>query len=102
MMFYYLLVPLIDRVNRGFDNFQLSREIYDGSLTRYLLYPVSFFWYKYIGQLARAVISVVQLMFGLAAFLVIFGRPDGCDISIVSFIQSMFLCLLGSGLVLLV
>ena len=46
IMFYYLLVPLIDRVNRGFDNFQLSREIYDGSLTRYLLYTVSFFWYK--------------------------------------------------------
>lgn len=76
LMFYYLLVPLVDRLNRGYDNFVLSREIYDGSLTRYLLYPLPFFGFKYVGQIARAVISFLQLMLGFIVFAAVYGLPE--------------------------
>jgi ABC-2 type transport system permease protein len=92
MMFYYLLVPLIDRLNRGFDNFQLSREIYDGSLTRYLLYPVPLLGYRYISHVARGVFSLVQLILALGVFLLIFGWPSGVKLSVLGLSQCLALC----------
>jgi ABC-2 type transport system permease protein len=94
MMFYYLLVPLVDRLNRGSDNFSLSNEIYDGSLTRYLLYPISIFTYRFIGTIARALISLVQLAIGVGGFALLFGLPSGFHFAAASIAQGFFLCAL--------
>ena len=42
LMLYYLMVPLVERVVNGQEMGFMSGEIYDGGLTRYLLYPVSY------------------------------------------------------------
>ena len=50
-MLYYLLVPLIARMIRGEESRFLSDDIYEGGLTRYLVYPLSFLQYKYVSLL---------------------------------------------------
>jgi ABC-type uncharacterized transport system permease subunit len=54
-----------------------SGEIYDGGLTRYLLYPISYFRIKYAGNLAQATVYLVQMLAILGLYLIGFGRPAG-------------------------
>ena len=75
MMFYYLLVPLIQRIVLGVDMGRMAREIYDGSLTRYIVYPVSFFGYKWAQNCAALTIFAVQMVAAIAIFIAIFGMP---------------------------
>ncbi len=82
LMFYYLLVPLIEKIINGSSMGLVSREIYDGSLTRYLIYPVSFFRYKYVQHLAGTVIFFIQLGLTVSVFLMLFGKPVDVTISI--------------------
>lgn len=62
LMAYYLLAPLFERVVQGGDYGQISREIYEGSLSRYLVYPVSFFGVKFMSHLAQSALALVQLL----------------------------------------
>lgn len=63
LMLYYLLVPIISRSVFGGNLGDIATEIYQGTLTRYLIYPVSFFRYKLIVHCANAAILLVQLLF---------------------------------------
>jgi ABC-2 type transport system permease protein len=75
LMLYYLMVPLTERIVFGQDMGYMSNEIYGGGLSRYLLYPVSFFRIKYAGTLAQASMSLLQMLLTLSVFLLIFRRP---------------------------
>ncbi len=68
LMMYYLLIPLIDRCVQGQEGGGVSSEIYDGGLSRYLIYPVNYFQMKFMEQLAQASVFFGQLV--LALFLV--------------------------------
>ena len=68
MMTYYVLLPLVNRVVRGSDIGFFSPEIYDGSLTRYLVYPVPYFGYKYLSYLALSTVALLQLVIMTALF----------------------------------
>jgi ABC-2 type transport system permease protein len=93
LLLYYLLVPLIDRLNRGYDNFALSSDIYEGGLTRYLLYPVSFFAYRLTGQFARASFSFLQLLIGIGCFALFYGLPETYTFSGIAVTQGLITCL---------
>ncbi|MCB1325971.1 MAG: ABC-2 family transporter protein [Spirochaetales bacterium] len=84
IMLYYLLIPLIDHVMRGADNGGISREIYDGTLTRYLLYPLSFFGYRLAARAAEAAIAAFQMLLVIAIFLIFFGEPEGARFALPS------------------
>ena len=75
LMLYYLLVPLIERCVHGEEMGFISGEIYDGGLTRFLIYPVSYFRLKYLGQLAQTTIFFFQLAVTLMIFLALFRNP---------------------------
>ncbi|MDB5049565.1 MAG: hypothetical protein JWO30_2636 [Fibrobacteres bacterium] len=75
LMLYYLLVPLVERVVYGQEMGYISGEIYDGGLSRYLIYPVSYFRIKYLAHLAQSSVFLIQLMLGLALFLAVFHSP---------------------------
>lgn len=75
LMLYYLLVPLVERVVNGQEMGFMSGEIYDGGLTRYLLYPVSYFRVKYMAKLAQTTLYLLQLILVLALFLAVFRAP---------------------------
>ncbi len=71
MIVYYILVWLVGQfVQGGEDLTDISDEIYDGSLTKYILYPMSYFLFKYASHLSHIAISFVQvLVFGTLAHL---------------------------------
>lgn len=61
MTLYYLIVPLGSRMITGENMGFLSREIYEGTFTRYLIYPISFFHYKIITYLTYSAFYGLQL-----------------------------------------
>lgn len=77
LLFYYCLVPVTDRIVHTSDRGGVSVEIYDGSLTRYLLYPVSYFVYKYVARLGVITIAAAQFLIVVGAFHFLVGPiPD--------------------------
>lgn len=75
LMLYYLLVPLVERCVHGQEMGYISGEIYDGGLSRYLIYPIGYFRIKYLGQLAHTSVFLLQLTVCLAIFLLLFHTP---------------------------
>jgi len=62
LTFFYLLVPVGTRILTGENIGFLAREIYDGSFTRYLIYPLSFFQYKSVTYLTHSFFYFFQLI----------------------------------------
>lgn len=62
MILYYLIVPVGNRILQGENMGFLSREIYDGTLNRYLIYPISFFQYKTLSYLTYSLFYALQLL----------------------------------------
>lgn len=62
MMLYYLLEPLLNNIVRAKEGGFLSWEIYGGTLTRYLVYPMPFFPYEFVIGLGSATIAVAQTL----------------------------------------
>jgi ABC-2 type transport system permease protein len=59
---YYLIVPIGSRMLTGENIGFLSREIYEGTFTRYLIYPLSVFQYKAITYLTHSAFYGLQLI----------------------------------------
>jgi viologen exporter family transport system permease protein len=77
MILYYVFVTLTGRIVHSNDlDMGISQDIYEGSLTRYLIYPVSYRAVKYAEQLGAIAPQLIQLtLFGFLAPLVV-GIPD--------------------------
>jgi len=63
MLRYYILVILAGKLVRGQEMMAgLSQDIYDGGLSRYLLYPASYWAFKYAQHLGSLLPSLVQFL----------------------------------------
>lgn len=93
LMLYYLLVPMYVRIVIGPEMGYISDEIYQGSLNRYLVYPVPFFVYKYITYLASSCIAALQLFLVMGIYILFFGVPTESNITIASFCLGLFTAL---------
>jgi ABC-2 type transport system permease protein len=89
MMLYYLLGNMTSKVLVGPEYGFMSTEIYEGSLTRYLVYPVSFFVYKFSAYFAKASVAMFQMLIMLTAFLAAFGLPEDSHVTGVSVAMGM-------------
>ncbi|MFW5774845.1 MAG: ABC transporter permease [Chitinivibrionales bacterium] len=89
MMLYYLVAPLIGKAVQGADMGTISQEIYEGSLNKYLVYPVSFFRYKLASQASYTTIFLVQFAVAMVLFNFLIGVPDGFTISVYSIIGAV-------------
>lgn len=73
MVLYYVVALLLGKLVRGEDRQStVARDIYEGALTRYILYPQRYFACKYaehIGALAPALVQLAVLGLGATAFL---------------------------------
>lgn len=65
MLIYYLAVSFVDRAVRTGDRGQISTEIYEGTLSKFLVYPVPVFFYWLSVHVSRS------LFFSIQIFLVI-------------------------------
>jgi ABC-2 type transport system permease protein len=92
LMLYYLLVPLVERIVQGQEMGYISTEIYDGGLSRYLIYPVSYFRVKYVGQLAQSTVFLAQLGLGLALFLAAFHQSFSLSLPTLARTLPVLLC----------
>jgi ABC-2 type transport system permease protein len=76
---YYVAVILVAKLARGPDLAEdVSNDIYEGGLNRYLVYPVPYFGFKYAQNLGALTPALVQLALFLAvAPLVLRGGEAG-------------------------
>lgn len=68
MTLYFLIVPIGNKMLTGENMGFISREIYDGTFTRYLIYPLSFFQYKAITYLTHSCFYGLQLILVYSAY----------------------------------
>jgi len=73
----------------------VASDIYDGSLSRYLVYPISFVAYKLIAHLARA--ALLAIPFGLALCASVFELLP-FQINLIAFIQGGIALILATTL----
>ncbi|MEM7164462.1 MAG: ABC-2 family transporter protein [Planctomycetota bacterium] len=90
MILYYVIVILISNFVRGVDmGLGLSREIYDGSLTRYLVYPTRYVVFKYAQNIGGLLPGFVQALFMAALFVTFLQVPAGVEITLMSTLQAI-------------
>jgi ABC-2 type transport system permease protein len=89
MILYYVFVTLTGRIVQSNDlEMGISQDIYEGSLTRYLLYPVSYPAVKYAEQAGAIAPHLIQLaLFGILAPLFV-GIPGDVHITPVSVVMA--------------
>lgn len=75
MTLYYLLVPIGSKMLTGENIGFLSREIYDGSFNRYLIYPISFFQYKTLTFLTYSCFYGLQFILVYFLYLLFQNQP---------------------------
>ncbi len=70
MILYYVLVILLGRIVRGQEREStLARDVYEGSLSRYLVYPADYLAFKYAEHLGNLAPQAIQLLvLGCAVF----------------------------------
>ncbi len=90
MVVYYLSVLLIAKIVRGPDfGGHISEDIYEGGLTRYLLFPASYFHFKYAQHVGALVPLLLQaLLFGSVAVFVL-SMPDELSITPLSVVMCL-------------
>jgi ABC-2 type transport system permease protein len=62
MLIYYIIGSFIGKMIRTGDEMQFSREIYEGSLTKFILYPLSTLWLKLIVKYSYAALAYTQFI----------------------------------------
>jgi ABC-2 type transport system permease protein len=90
MVLYYVFAILMGRIVQSNEmEMGTSQDIYDGSLSRYLLYPVSYPAVKYAEQAGALAPQLIQLtVFGaVAPFLV--GIPEEMHITLTSVVMCL-------------
>lgn len=97
LMFYYLLVPIIGRTVFGGNMGDIASEIYQGTLNRYLIYPLSFFVFKLLTHCANAAILLAQVLLVILGTVLFFpSLTSGYHLSLVSMLQGCITTLLAT------
>jgi ABC-2 type transport system permease protein len=93
MTLYYLIVPIGTRMLTGENIGFISREIYDGSFSKYLIYPISVFQYKTLTYLTHSCFYGLQLLLIYSVFhLFVSDAP----FHLVNLLTGVFIFLIGS------
>jgi ABC-2 type transport system permease protein len=103
MTFYYLSASLVEKVNQGAGwRAGASVDIYEGSLSKYLLFPLGFVNFKVATHFAHVLMNWAKALLGFVFFSLIFGVESQLSISVVDFLYAFSLTLLGAYLWLMI
>lgn len=91
MVLYFVIVSLIGKVIRGPEISFVSIDIYDGSLSRYLVYPISFLLYKFVGFLSNSFVALIQMVACLIFYFCVFGMPTGIVLTPLSIFYALLM-----------
>ena len=98
LIYYYLFASVSSRIARGSERGYLAQDIYDGGLTRYLLYPLSFFGFKYITHVTQQILGVFQLVVALIAVWTLLGTPPELQLNLGHVLAGIATCMLAGYL----
>ena len=99
MILYYVLAILTGKLVRGAEHLgDIAQDIYDGGLNRYIIYPTSYFRFKYAQHLGNVVPAVVQLVLFAALYLMLLPMPAEAHISPASVLMALPSIMLGNFL----
>ncbi len=98
MVLYVTVAVFFGQAVRGTSVGTLAREIYDGSLTKYLVYPISIYSYKLGTFFPRALFALVQLGIALIILQLLGYWPAGIGISLSGILLTLVILLLASTL----
>lgn len=97
MIFYYILVSCVYQMTRP-DMGTILREIYEGTLTKFLVYPVSFISFKLSSHAAHMTLVALQLLFGIGVFSIFFNISDVITATYLEILLSIFALLIAGYL----
>ena len=82
LVLYYVLVILMGKlVGTSHSQNDVSQDIYDGGLSRYLLFPSPYFGFKYAQRLGGMVPAAVQLLVLGLVYLLALPFPEGVRVT---------------------
>ncbi len=97
MMLYYVLMMLTMRLTQlRIGDMDLAEEIYNGSLSRYLVYPLSYLPVKYAQQMGGIVDVVLQIALSALVLWYFFPHEELAVVSAMNVIRALPVVLLGS------
>lgn len=88
MLVYYAMIPFVVRLVKSSDDFNISREIYEGGINKYLIYPISYTASKMIERAAFSTMAIAQMLIGLAVLSFFIPIADYMTL------QTFLLCLI--------
>jgi len=95
MIFYYALTLVVQRVVGSSEWGTGAEDIYQGTLTRYLVYPVPYFLYKYVERLAAITVAGIQYALLFLVFAACVRFPAEFHVTVGSALASLGVCLVG-------
>lgn len=96
LVLYSMITSILRKVQMNSDQFGgLGDDIYSGSLNKYLVYPVSYFGFRYAMHLGGSLISFCQSSLALFIFWVFFALQDMPLPGLTSLLQFLVLVFLG-------
>jgi ABC-2 type transport system permease protein len=82
IVFYYVLMILLGKlVGTSYNQGDVASDIYEGSLSRYLLFPTSYFAFKFAQRLGSLTPALVQLAVLGLTYLLILPFPEEVQVS---------------------
>ena len=102
LMLYYVLALLVDKAVLGSGRGMLAADIYEGTLNRFLLYPVNLFGYKLAEQWASGAFAAGQGLLAWLFFVLVWGQPAEAPLSFASLAMGLTAVLAASMLFLLI
>jgi len=93
---YSVLISLSGRVIRGGDlQMAISTDIYEGSLSRFLLYPSRYFFFKYAQQAGAVLPELLQSIAMGALIVLVYGIPTEVPVTATSLLMALPTILIG-------
>ena len=82
IVFYYLISTLVEKLNHGAGwRAGASMDIYEGGLTKFLVYPLSYLNYKSATHASFFCVNWLKSLVGVGAFIFLFGVPSDVPLS---------------------
>lgn len=75
MILYSLLASMTLKTVQGMQHLDINQDIFDGGLNKYIIFPISYFHFKWIQQITHALSHVLQLFIGITFFAILIGMP---------------------------
>jgi ABC-2 type transport system permease protein len=99
LVLYAMITAILRKVQMNTDQFGgIGDDIYNGALNKYLVYPVSYFAFRYAMHLGSSLVTFAQSLVALAGFWLLFAMHDQPLPTPGDFLQFMVLVFLGVSL----